>query len=326
MGQGGETQATSEKSVSYVRKEFRATAEARGRPPLVAEAMVDPDVVIPGLTAKGKLLTLTTTEALKHKVGDFRADTLEEVLRRLDQAGAEIRRPAPNWAERVVRFLTHPVLGSLLMTIGIIGIIVELRTPGFGVPGAIGIVSLAAFFWGHWLVRLAGWEELLLVVVGLILVALEVFVLPGFGIAGVLGATAIVAGLGLSLVGAGATRQVLVIAAARVVFSLLVALVVSLAVIRLLPRLPFGRRVVLQTGLPAGAGWEPRVESHRPAVGARGTAVSPLRPAGIADIGGERIDVVSEGEYIDAAEAIEVLRVEGNRVVVRPLPKLREGT
>lgn len=325
MGQGGETQATSEKSVSYVRKEFRATAEARGRPPLVAEAMVDPDVAIPGLIAKGKLLTLTTTEALKHKMTDFRADTLEEALRRLDLAGAEIRRPTPNWAEGVVRFLTHPVLGSMLMTIGIIGIIVELRTPGFGVPGAIGIASLAAFFWGHWLVRLAGWEELLLVAAGLVLIALEVFVLPGFGIAGVLGAAALAAGLGLSLVGAGATREMFVSAAARVVFSLLVALAVSLALIRLLPRLPFGRRVVLETGLSPGAGWDPGVERHRPAPGALGTAVSPLRPAGIADIGGERIDVVSEGEYIDAAETIEILRVEGNRVVVRPVRKPREG-
>jgi membrane-bound serine protease (ClpP class) len=325
MGQGGETQATSEKSVSYVRKEFRATAEARGRPPLVAEAMVDADVEIKDLIAKGKLLTLTTTEALQHKIADFRADTLEQVLRRLELAGAEIRRPAPNWAERVVRFLTHPVLSSVLMTIGIIGIIVELRSPGFGVPGAVGIASLAAFFWGHWLVRLAGWEELLLVALGVVLLALEFFVLPGFGVAGILGAVALLAGLGLSLVGAGATREVLLTAAVRVVFSLLAALVVSLALFRLLPWLPATRRVVLGTGLSAGGGWEPGVVSHRPAAGARGTAVSPLRPAGIADIGGERIDVVSEGDYIDAGEPIEVLRVDGNRVVVRQVRKPKEG-
>ena len=325
MGQGGDTQATSEKSVSYVRKEFRATAEARGRPPVVAEAMVDADVEIPDLVAKGKLLTLTMTEALQHKIADFRADTLEEVLRRLDLAGAEIRRPAPNWAERIVRVLTHPVLSSVLMTIGIIGIIVELRTPGFGVPGAVGVASLAAFFWGHWLVRLAGWEELLLVALGVVLLALEFFVLPGFGVAGILGAVALLAGLGLSLVGAGATREVLLLAAVRVVFSLLAALVVSLALFRLLPWLPATRRVVLGTGLPAGAGWEPDVVSHRPAAGARGTAVSPLRPAGIADIGGARIDVVTEGDYIDADEPIEVLRVDGNRVVVRHVRKPKEG-
>lgn len=317
MGQGGETQATSEKSVSYVRKEFRATAEARGRPPLVAEAMVDSDVEIPGLVAKGKLLTLTMEEALEHRVADFRADTLEAVLERLGVAGAEIRRPAPNWAERVVRFLTHPVLSSLLMTVGILGILIELRTPGFGVPGAVGIASLAAFFWGHWLVRLAGWEEVLLVAIGIALLLVELLLIPGFGVTGVLGITAILAGLGLSLVGAGATQAAVLGAAVRVVFSLLLAIAASLVLLRFLPRLPFGRRVVLASGLSPGGGWEPVAAAHRPVPGTRGVAESPLRPAGIADIGGERSDVVSEGEYIDAGETIEVVRVDGNRIVVR---------
>ena len=149
-----------------MRKEFRATAESRKRPPLLAEAMVDADVEIPGVIAKGKLLTLTTEEALKHGLADFRADSLEAVLASLDLAGAEVRRASPTWAETLVRFLTHPVVSSLLMTIGILGIIVEIRTPGFGVPGALGVASLALFFWGHWLVRLAGWEELLLVGAG----------------------------------------------------------------------------------------------------------------------------------------------------------------
>jgi membrane-bound serine protease (ClpP class) len=144
-----------------------------------------------------------------------------------------------------------------------------------------------------------------------------VFVLPGFGVAGVLGAAAILAGLGLSLVGAGASREAFMAAAARVVFSLLLALVASLLLARLLPALPFGRRVILAEGLPPGGGWEPAAERLRPAPGMRGVAVSPLRPAGIADFGGARIDVVSEGEYVDAHAPIEVLHVEGNRVVVR---------
>ena len=106
------------------------------------------------------------------------------MLEALDLGGADVRRAAPTWAETIVRFLTHPVVSSLLMTIGILGIIVELRTPGFGVPGALGIASLVLFFWGHWLVRLAGWEELLLVGAGLILLAKEVEGqnLPGLGL------------------------------------------------------------------------------------------------------------------------------------------------
>src|SRR5688500_7029421 len=111
---GGATQAVSEKTVSYVRKEFRATAESRKRPALIAEAMVDPDVAIRGVIEKGKLLTLTTEEALKHKVAEFQAESLAAALERLGIAGAELRPASPNWAENLVRFLTHPVLSSLL--------------------------------------------------------------------------------------------------------------------------------------------------------------------------------------------------------------------
>lgn len=320
-GPGGAAQPVAEKTVSYVRKEFRATAESRGRPPLLAEAMVDADVEIPGLIGKGKLLTLTTEEALKHKLADFRADSVEAVLERLGLGGAEIRRATPTWAESVLRFLTHPVVSSLLMTIGILGIIVELRTPGFGVPGAVGIGSLALFFWGHWLVRLVGWEELLLVGAGVILLAIELFVTPGFGATGVLGIAALVGGLGLSLVGAGATWAVIIAAMGRVAVSLLLAIVAALILLRFLPRLPFGRRLVLETELTAREGFASAPETDRAWLGKRGTTASPLRPAGIADIEGERVDVVSDGDFIDAGDPITVVRVDGNRIVVRRLPR-----
>ncbi|HEX2337180.1 MAG TPA: NfeD family protein [Hyphomicrobiaceae bacterium] len=314
---GSPAQPVEEKTVSYVRKEFRATAESRKRPPLIAEAMVDADVEIPGLIQKGKLLTLTTEEALKHKVADFRADTLEGVLAQLGLAGAEVRRTSPNWAENVVRFLTHPVVSSLLITIGMLGIILEIRTPGFGLPGGLGITSLALFFWGHWLVQLAGWEELLLVGSGLVLLILEVFVIPGFGLAGVLGIGALLAGLSLSFVGAGATWEFILRAAGRVIFSLLLALAGSLALLRFLPRLPFGKRLILETGLPAGQGYASAPESDSSWLGKSGIALSPLRPAGIAEIENQRVDVVSDGEFIDSGAPVVVTRVDGNRIVVR---------
>jgi len=315
---GGGAKPVDEKSVSYMRKEFRATAESRRRPPLVAEAMVDPDVVITGVIEKGKLLTLTTSEALKLGVADARADSLEAVLAYLKLPGAQVRRPTVNWAEQLVRFFTHPVLSSVLMTIGILGIIVELRTPGFGVPGAVGLASLGLFFWGHWLVRLAGWEEILLVALGLVLLALEIFVIPGFGIAGVVGILALGGGLALSLVGVGATGALVLWAVGRVALSLLIAIGVSLVLLRLLPHLPYGRSLVLATGLDARAGYASAPETDRKWVGTRGTAATPLRPAGIAWLQGERVDVVSQGEYIEADVPIEVVRVDGNRIVVRP--------
>ncbi|MHB8765786.1 MAG: NfeD family protein [Deferrisomatales bacterium] len=322
---GAETQPVAEKTVSYVRKEFRATAESRGRPPLVAEAMVDADVEIPGLVEKGKLLTLTTEEALAQGVADFRADTLADVLEHLGLAGAEVRRPTPTWAELVVRFLTNPVVSSLLMSLGVLGILVEIRTPGFGVPGLVGVTSLALFFWGHWLVQLAGWEELLLAGLGVVLVALEVLVLPGFGVAGVLGIAALLGGLGLTLVGAGATWGAVGAAAGRVALSLLLAIGAALALLRVLPQLPFGRRLVLETELPARDGFGSAPAGDRRWLGRQGVSRSPLRPSGIAEFDGERVDVVSQGEMIDAGTPVEVVQVEGNRVVVRKLRPPIEG-
>jgi membrane-bound serine protease (ClpP class) len=316
---GSPAQPVAEKTVSYVRKEFRATAESRKRPLLLAEAMVDADVEIPGLNAKGKLLTLTTEEALTHGFADFRADTIDAVLASLGLTGAEVRRATPTWAETLVRFLTHPLVSSLLTTIGILGIILELRTPGFGVPGAVGILSLGLFFWGHWLVRLAGWEEILLVAVGLVLLGVEIFVTPGFGLTGTLGLVALLGGLGLSLVGAGATWSVVLTALGQVVVSLLLAIAASLVMLRFLPRLPFGRRLILETELDAREGFASAPEADLMWLGKRGTAASTLRPAGIATLEGDRVDVVSDGEFIEAGEPITVVKVDGNRIVVRQL-------
>lgn len=327
MGQpGAPAQPVEEKTVSYVRKEFRSTAEARKRPPLVAEAMVDADVEIPGLIQKGKLLTLTTEEALKHKVADFRAETLESVLDQLGLAGAQARRVSPNWAEDLVRFLTNPIVSSLLMTVGMLGIFLEIRTPGFGLPGALGIASLALFFWGHWLVQLAGWEEMLLVASGIVLLVLEIFVIPGFGLAGIAGIGALLAGLSLSLIGGGATWEFVAMALGRVLISVFLALVASLLLLRFLPRLPFGRQLILETGLAVGEGYASAPESDNRWLGKSGTARSPLRPAGIAVIDGERVDVVSDGEFIDVGMPIFVTRVDGNRIVVRRQRGSTEGS
>jgi membrane-bound serine protease (ClpP class) len=316
---GGGAQPVSEKTVSYVRKEFRATAEARKRPALVAEAMVDPDVAIRGVIEKGKLLTLTTDEALKHKVAEHRAESLEAALERLGIRDAQLVRAAPNWAENVVRFLTHPVLSSLLVTIGMLGIIIELRTPGFGIAGAIGVGSLAAFFWGHWLVQLAGWGELLVALAGVALLLLEFFVIPGFGFAGILGIAALAAALVMSVAGSGATPEFLMLAAGRIVLALLAALLASFLVLRFMPRTPFGRRLILQGDLGSGHEFGSAPESDLRWLGKRGRTTSPLRPAGFADIEGERVDVVSEGALIEPGTAVEVVRVDGNRIVVRPL-------
>lgn len=324
VGGTGEARPADEKTVSFLRREFRATAEVRNRPPQFAEAMVDADVEIPGVIEKGKLLTLTTTEALEYGVAELTAPTLNAALETAGLPGAQIVRASQTWAESLVRALTHPVVSSLLLTIGLLGLLVEIRTPGFALPGTVGLISLGLFFWGHWIVRLAGWEELLLVLIGVVLLALEVFVFPGVTAAGILGAIALVAGLGMSLFGAGATFAVIVNALGRVALALLLALAGAFLLLRAMPRLPLGRRLILSTDMPAGLGYVSAPESDRSWLGRTGTALSPLRPAGIADIEGERVDVVSDGGFIEAETPIQVTRVDGNRIVVRRAPPRQE--
>lgn len=316
-GGTGPPQAADEKTVSYLRKEFGATAERRGRPAAFAEAMVDADVEIADVVAKGKLLTLTATEALRHGVVEHQADTRDEALAAVGLADAELRPMAATWAESLVRGITHPVISSLLMSVGLLGILIELRTPGFALPGSIGLLSLGLFFWGHWLVQLAGWEELLLVGAGLLLIGLEILVIPGFGVAGLAGIAALVGGLGLMLVGAGATLAVVVGALGQVALALVLAIVAALVLLRVLPRLPFGRQLVLETDMDASDGYASTPRQDRLLLGHRGYALSPLRPAGLAMIDHHRVDVVSEGSYIEAGARVEVTRVDGNRIVVR---------
>ena len=314
---GEKAETSSEKTVSYFRKEFRATAESRKRPPLIAEAMVDSDVVIPDVTEKGKLLTLTTDEALQLKVADFQAVSIEALLKELNIQDAELRTFSPNWAEEVVRFLTHPMVSSLLVSVAMLGIFLELRTPGFGILGVIGLSSLSLFMWGHWIVQLAGWEELLLAVLGLFLFALELFVIPGFGLVGILGFLALLGALVMSTLGEGSHSGFVLWAVVRMGFSLVIAIVLSVLFLKFLPKLPVGRKLVLSTELEATDGYASAPPSDYQWLGRMGHAHSPLRPSGIADFQGHRLDVVSDGEYIDAGEPIRVMHVDGNRIVVQ---------
>ena len=316
MGPSGDSaKPAGEKTVSYVRKEFRATAAARNRPGELVEAMVDPDVEIAGVTEKGKLVTLTSAEALKHGVADFEAEDMTALLAQLGFANAERHTLQENWAEHVVRFLTDPAVASLLMTLGLLGVLIELRAPGFGLPGAVGVACLVLFFWGHFIVALAGWEQLLLVGGGVALIALEIFVVPGFGVVGVLGFVALAAGLTSSLFGAGASLTAMAVAAARVAISTVLALIAALALFRFLPSLPGGRKLVLAAALPGGG--QPDTPEHVPLTGVVGRSLSALRPAGIALLSGRRVDVVSEGEFIEPDQAIEVVSDHGHRIVVK---------
>ena len=314
---GGTGEKLPEKYVSAMRSEFRALAEARGLDPRVAEAMVDEDVEVPGVDAKGKLLTLSTSEAVRVGYAKEVADW-EAMKAAAGAAGAAVVTPSVNWAERLVRFFSNPLIAPFLLSFGFLGLMIELKTPTFGLAGLAGLASLGLFFGSHFLLGLAGWESLALVGIGVLLLLIELLVLPGFGVAGVLGITAIVGSILLSLLGPSPTSGDLVRALVILVSSVTLVGVCTWALIRHLPHDRRGRSLFHTAALRSGDGYtaaQARQELH----GAEGVALTDLRPAGTARFGDERLDVVSDGAFVSAGTAVRIVRSEGYRHVVQPV-------
>ena len=306
----------SEKVISYFRAQMRATAEATGRRTDLAEAMVDEDIAVEGVIEAGKLLTLTTNEALELDFADGTADTVEDVLLLAGQEDASYVRLTLTWAELIVRFLTHPMVSSLLMSVGFLGIIIEIRTPGWGVGGTIAIVALALFFGSQYIVQLAGWEELMLFTAGIVLLVIEAFVIPGFGIAGVGGIGCIIVSMYLSLVGRIPRIADFERAAIMLGGAFLLTAAASALILRFLPKSALFRKFALETVEGADDGYT-SADTDDTLVGARGVTLTPLRPAGKAFVGGRKLDVVAEGEFLDRDVPVAVTEARGSRVVVK---------
>jgi membrane-bound serine protease (ClpP class) len=355
-----------EKVVSAVRSVFRSTAEQQGRDPLIAEAMVDPDVVVEGLVGSGELLTLTASEALEVGYADGQAADLEGLLDELGLADRERVETSISLAERLARLVSNPLVAPLLLAAGVLLLIGDLLSGGVGVGAAAGVALLGTFLGGHLIAGLAGWEDVALVAVGVVLLLVEVFVIPGFGVAGVLGLTAILGGGFLATISRDfdvvGTEQL--VRAGVTVGVAFVAIAVGLIVLMMVvtrrggpSRLTLG--ATLGDGQPvterSSRGWlgwfdadavlasdreeiaagalagpdegtpdgaaaavrQPHIPRPDARPGATGVALTDLRPAGVAEIAGRRVDVVTEGEYLKAGDRIEVLVDEGYRRVVR---------
>jgi membrane-bound serine protease (ClpP class) len=315
----GDGRKASEKMVSAMRSEFRALAEDRGIDPRIGEAMVDESVEVPGVVAAGKLLTLTTSEAVQLDVATAEVSSYEDMLFRAGLAGAQTIDTRPNWTENIVRFLTNPAVAPLLLSLGFLGLLVEIKTPSFGVAGAIGVLSLAAFFGARYMVNLAGLEELLLLGIGVALIAAEILVIPGFGVAGIAGGIAVVLGISLSMLGRFPTRADIVGTVVAISLSILIVALVAFAAIRHLPHSRSMSGILLKDATSKATGYLSAPERAE-LKGQEGVAATDLRPSGTAIIGGERVDVVTEGPWIEEGTRVIVLRAEGYRFVVRPLP------
>ena len=307
-----------EKIQSYTRGLMRATAEANGRNPDIAEAMVDEKLSVPGVVEEGQLLTLTSDEALRLNVADAILPSADAAAESLG-IEAQVDHRATT-AEKILRFLGSPAMASLLLLMMMGGLYFELQTPGVGFAGAIAVVGAAMFFAPHYLLGLAQSWEIALFAVGLILIAIEVFVVPGFGIFGIAGIAmtlgalliALVPNIGFRFPTDGEIAQATMTLAAAL--SLTVVLGFSLA--RYLPQSDRFSHLVLKPSLDAATG-HTSAETAFDLVGQRGVTVTDLRPAGVVDIGGQRVQVVSQGPFVSAGSTVEVLNARGSRVEVR---------
>jgi len=300
----GDARPADRKVIAALKGKFRSVAEARNRPANIAEAMVDPEIEIRGITTRGEPLTLTARRAVELKIADGEVGSMRAALEKagFNPTTQEIQ-PGPQI--QVARFLTDPTVAAILLAVGVLGLILEFFTPGTFIPAAVGLTSLGLFFLGSFLAGLTTALTIILLFGGLLLVAFELFITPGFGIPGL---------LGLGLIGAS-IYFTFGDEALQVGAYAIIGLVVGLFLIfRFLPRVRVARPFVLSSAVEEVATPKNELEVL---LGAIGTALTDLRPAGTAVFGDRRVDVVTSGEFIDRGQSIRVTEVEGPRVVVR---------
>jgi membrane-bound serine protease (ClpP class) len=317
----GDGSSADEKTLSAVRAVFRATALERGRDPIVAEAMVDPAIVVEGLVGRNQLVTMDVAQAQAFGYADGVVEGLEGLLSALGFSDFDRVEVTPALAERLVRILTSGIVAGLLLTVGIWLLVGDvLGGGGLGLGAALGATAISVFLFGHLLAGLAGLESVVLMVLGIILILVEVLVLPGVGVVGVSGVLSLLGGAVLAMIDRDAEivpREAIVGAVNVVGIAFLAAVALLVALLVLIGRSASsstrvqrrGNRLVLATDV--GGAHEAGL------VGAVGVALTDLRPAGAAEIDGQRVDVVAEGGFLSAGTDLEVVLDEGYRRVVR---------
>lgn len=299
-----------EKTIAALKAEFAATANKSGRDPRVAEAMVDKTLGLPGYAQPGQILALTDYQAVKVGYADLVAAERADVLAHFGLAGAPVVEYHQGWAEKVAGWLSNPYVKSALLTLIFLAIMTEIKTAGLGVAALVGLGAVLLFFASQWLTGLAGWLEIALFIAGAVLIVIEIHT-PGMGFFGLGGILCILASFFLSLGGDLAAMNMMAV-------SLVIAVVIFLLIVKKLPSSRLWARLVLQDAETTNAGFVSSGD-YSVYLGRTGVVLKILRPAGVIDIDGTNLDVVSEGQFIIAGSKVKVVSVSGNRIVVRPV-------
>ncbi|RLD10636.1 MAG: hypothetical protein DRI44_05515 [Chlamydiae bacterium] len=313
-----------EKAYSAVRAIVRSACEKNDHPYQLFEAMMDEDIEITNVIKSGKLLTFTASEAVTQKLAVAIAPTLDDMIESIGLADAPQKVIITRSGEHLARFFSSMMISGLLLVLGLGGLFIEIKTPGFGVPGIIGITCIALFFWGHYTANLTGWFPVAAFIIGTILLILEIFVIPGFGVAGISGIILMVGALILAMIDWvpgdwSNTPSLNEISAsiAVVAGSIIGAIALIMLAAKFLPRAPVVRGIFLADKIDKEHGYTAFNEkNYEQWINKTGIAKTTLRPAGKAIIDGILLDVVSQGDFINKNSQIKVVHVDSNHIVV----------
>ena len=273
----------------------------------------------------GEILTVDGEEAREYGLARFLAEDLDQVLALYEIKPEEVVTLRTLWWEHFVILLNTMPAKALLIVVGLLALFIELKAPGFGVPGVLGIACFGLLFFATHLAGLAQWIEIIMFGSGLVLIAAEILIIPGFGVAGIAGIALVVSGLLLALVSFSpaelprtAYHWQELKEAVTWLFAGLGGFVVGVVVlVRFLPKTPILDRIVLSASMPAEEGFAARIEMGRSLIGKRGESRTVLRPAGKIEVEGVTYDAAAQGDFIQAGESVIIVDTSGNRILVR---------
>jgi len=314
-----------DKYQSYMRSTMRATAQSTGRDPKIAEAMVDPSVFIPGVIDSGKVLTFTSTEAMQNGYCNGEAESIEEVLALAGVEAYTLVEQKLTATDRAINWLINPAISGVLILIIIGGIYFELQSPGVGFPLAASILAATLYFAPLYLEGLAANWEILLFLAGLILLTVEIFVIPGFGVAGIAGISLLLFSLVSALLeNDGFDFEIANPAGTSVVEALAVVLIPFATVLTI--SLLFGekilqqgplRKLILNSTQSTDEGYV-IAQRHPEFVGTTAMTLTPLRPSGKIEINGMSYEAKATFGWIDQGQKVEVTGQERFVLIVEP--------
>ncbi len=317
-------QAAPDKYQSYMRSIMRSTAEANGRDPKIAEAMVDQEIEIDSVTEAGKVLTFSTSEAIKHGFCEGEVKSIEDILKRNGVDNYKIIDFKLSLSEKIVRVFLNPIISGILILVIIGGIYFELQTPGVGFPLAAAITAALLYFIPYYLSGLAAHWEILIFFVGVALLALEIFVIPGFGVAGISGIVLIVSSLVLvmlnndvfdfTFVKGGEITTAVITALSGLIASVVL---MFFGGVRLTQTKAF-QRISLVDTQKRSEGYTSNF-NQQSYLGMKGVAYTVLRPSGKILINDELKDAFTRGEFIDKDKKVEVIDESGTSLKVKEI-------